>query len=78
MKRATKKTAGTSRVPVPQRAILSKIRELPPEKIAEVEDFIDFLAQRDDRQLTHAAAKLSEKALAKVWDNPDDAAYDRL
>ena len=79
MKRATRKSRGTSRVPAPQRAILSKMRELSPEKVAEVEDFIDFLRQReDDRQLTHTAAKMSEKAFAEVWSNPADAAYDRL
>ena len=79
MKRATKKTASTSRVPAPQRAILSKMRELPPEKVAEVEDFIDFLRQRQgDRQIRRAATKMSEKAFAKVWGNPADAAYDRL
>jgi hypothetical protein len=44
----------------------------------EVEDFVEFLAQRDDRQLTQAAAKLAEKAFRKVWDNPLDAAYDQL
>ena len=48
------------------------------EKVAEVEDFVEFLAQRDDRQLTQAAAKLAKKAFRKVWDNPVDAAYDRL
>lgn len=31
-----------------------------------------------DRQLTQAAAKLSEKAFRRFWDNPADAAYDRL
>lgn len=45
--------------------------------MAEVEDFVEFLAQRDDRQLTQAA-KLAEKAFRKVWDNHADAAYDRL
>jgi hypothetical protein len=60
------------------RALVEKIHSLPPEKVAEVEDFVDFLAQRDERQLTRAAAQLSEKAFRKVWDNPRDAAYDRL
>jgi hypothetical protein len=59
-------------------ALIRKIRSLPPEKVAEVEDFVEFLAQRDDRQLTQAATKLAEKAFRKVWDNPADAAYDRL
>jgi len=57
------------------RALAEKIHSLPPEKVAEVEDFI---AQRDERSLRRAAAKLSEKAFTKVWDNPHDAAYDRI
>jgi hypothetical protein len=32
----------------------------------------------DDRRLTRAAPRLSRDAFAKVWDNPDDADYDRL
>lgn len=59
-------------------ALVRKIQSLPPEKVAQVEDFVEFLSQREDRQLTHAAGKLTEKALRKVWDNPADAAYDRL
>ena len=79
MKGSAKKSERTSRVRAPQRAILSKMRDLPPEKVAEVEDFVDFLRQRyEDRRLTHAASKMSEKALAKVWSNSADAAYDRL
>lgn len=59
-------------------ALIRKIRSLPPENVAEVEDFVEFLSQREDRQLTQAAAKLAEKAFRRVWDNPADAAYDRL
>jgi len=59
-------------------ALIRKIRSLPPEKVAEVEDFVEFLAQRDDSQLTQAAAKLAEKAFRRIWNNPADAAYDRL
>lgn len=59
--------------------LIEKIRVLPPEKLAEVEDFVDFLRQRDeDRRLTRAAARLSEAAFQKIWDNPDDADYDHL
>lgn len=59
--------------------LIEKIRVLPPEKLAEVEDFVDFLRQREeDRHLTRAAAKLAEAAFQQVWDNPDDAEYDRL
>jgi hypothetical protein len=60
-------------------ALLAKIRALPPERVAEVEDFVDFLRLRDEEQrLTESATKLSEPAFTKVWDNPDDADYDRL
>jgi hypothetical protein len=31
-----------------------------------------------DANLTLAASKLSEAAFSKVWDNPEDAAYDNL
>lgn len=40
---------------------------------------MDFLKSREDEQrLTRAAAQASEPAFAKVWDNEDDAEYDRL
>ena len=62
-----------------EQAILKKIRSLPPDKIGQVEDFIDFLIQRgEDRLLTRAASALSEFSFQKVWDNPKDAEYDRL
>ena len=59
--------------------LIEKIQSLPPERVEEVEDFVDFLKTRDqDRALVQAAARLSEDAFRKVWDNPDDAEYDRL
>jgi len=59
--------------------LLAKIRRLPPERMAEVEDFVDFLRLRDEeRGLTEAASRLSETTFARVWENPDDADYDRL
>jgi hypothetical protein len=58
--------------------LIEKIKELPPERIAEVEDFVDFLSQRDDRRLVRAAAKLSEGPFREVWDNEEDAAYDSI
>jgi len=59
--------------------LVAKIRSLPPERVAEVEDFVDFLRLRDEEQrLTQAASKLSDAAFARVWENPDDADYDRL
>ena len=61
-----------------EKELIEKIKGLPPDKIAEVVDFVDFLAHRDDRALVQAASKTSEPAFAKVWDNPDDAEYDNL
>lgn len=60
-------------------ALLAKLQQLPPQRLAEVEDFIDFLRSREeDRALVHTAAKAAEPTFAKVWDNAEDAAYDRL
>ena len=62
-----------------EKELIEKIRQLSPERVAEVEDFVDFLRQRDDgSRLTDAASRLSEPTFAKIWDNPDDADYDQL
>ena len=62
-----------------RQTIEQKLRSLPPERVAEVEDFIDFLRTREaDRQLTRAGTRLAEGSFRAVWDNPDDADYDRL
>lgn len=59
-----------------EQTLISKIRTLRPERVAEVEDFVDFLHQRDeDYRLTLAAARLSEPSFAAVWDNPEDDVY---
>jgi hypothetical protein len=61
------------------RELIDKLEELPPERIAEVEDFIDFLNSRaPDRRLTQAASKVAEPSLSEIWDNPDDDVYDQL
>ncbi|HBG08348.1 MAG: toxin-antitoxin system, antitoxin component, Xre family protein [Geobacteraceae bacterium GWC2_58_44] len=68
-----------ARITEHEQSLISKIRALPPEKLMEVEDFIDFLRQSgEDRRLRRAAAKLSEDAFQEAWDNPEDAEYDRL
>ena len=59
--------------------VLQKLEALAPNRIDEVEDFIDFLSQRDtDQQLTHAAMVASELTLSAIWNNDDDAEYDQL
>lgn len=60
-------------------ALIEKLKRLPPERVAEVEDFVDFLRIRDEeRTLARAAVRAAEPVFAKVWDNDDDAAYDKL
>jgi hypothetical protein len=62
----------------PDDQLIEKINRLPAERRAEVEDFIDFISQRDsDLQLTRAATRTAEPAFAKVWSNPEDDVYDR-
>jgi len=59
--------------------LLDKIKQLPPQRMAGVEDFVDFLRAREvEKRLTLAAAKASEASFARVWDNDEDAAYDRI
>ncbi len=61
------------------RDLLSKLEALPPERLEEVEDFIDFLEQRNqDRRLTTAATQTAEHSFAQEWGNPDDSVYDQL
>ena len=61
-----------------ENALFEKIRHLPPQRISEVEDFVDFIAQREERRLVQAATKLAENAFKQVWDNEEDAVYDQL
>ena len=63
----------------PDQVLFDKIKQLPPQRVAEVEDFVDFLHARDGEQrLSRAAAKASEASFAKVWDNDEDAVYDGM
>jgi hypothetical protein len=68
--------------PLNEQALLSKLRSLPRERLAEVEDFVDFLRflrEREvERQVSRAMTAASEDAFHEVWDNPEDAAYDKL
>lgn len=59
--------------------VLEKLEHLSPDRLAEVEDFIDFLSHRDqDKLLRKDYAQASKDAFNKVWDNDDDAVYDSL
>lgn len=62
-----------------ERVLFEKIKQLPPQRLAEVGDFVDFLRSRDSEQhLTQAAARMAEGSFAAVWNNDEDAAYDRM
>ena len=63
-----------------EQRLLEKIRKLPFDKIVELENFIDLLYQRSNssQALVTTSTKLSEASFAKIWDNPEDAAYDNL
>jgi len=67
-------------VPIQQiEQVAHKLQTLSPERITEVEDFIDFLKQRDEGlHLTQSAMKLTEPLLASLWNNTEDAEYDQL
>lgn len=59
--------------------VREKLEHLAPERLAEVEDFIDFLRERDrNRHLQRDYAQGSEAAFARVWNNDEDAVYDEL
>jgi hypothetical protein len=66
-------------LPAALQALFEKIEALPAERIAEVEDFVDFIRLREqERTLTRAAAAISAPAFAAIWNNPEDDAYDAL
>lgn len=59
--------------------LIEKILQLPPTRLAEVADFVDFLCSREnERALVQAAAQTSVASFASVWDNEADAVYDAL
>lgn len=61
------------------KALIDKISALPLDRIAEIEDFVDFIGQREkDRSLSRTGAAASTPAFAAVWNNPEDDAYDAL
>jgi Protein of unknown function (DUF2281) len=78
--------ANTQTIAVDAQMLIQKIQSLPPERVAEVDDFVEFLqlrvqrseAQAQDRALAGAASRASEPSFARVWDNAEDEAYDAL
>ena len=66
-------------MPADSKSPIEKIEALPAERIAEIEDFVDFIRLRErERALTRAAAAASAGAFAEIWSNPEDDVYDAL
>ena len=66
-------------MPADTKTLIEKIEALPAARIAEIEDFVDFIRLREqERALTRAAAAASTPAFAAVWSNPEDDIYDAL
>jgi len=59
--------------------LIEKIQTLPAERIAEIEDFVDFIRLREqERALVRAGAATSAHAFAAIWNNTDDDVYNAL
>jgi hypothetical protein len=54
-----------SPVPPNPQTLLEKLKTLPPQRLTEVEDFVDFLKLRDDKAQAAASLRLG-KAMAKL------------
>jgi hypothetical protein len=64
-------------------ALIRKIGSLPAARIAEVEEFVDFIGQREVEgtgyvALRTAAMAASAPSFAAIWNNPEDDVYDAL
>lgn len=61
------------------KTLVDKITALPADRIAEIEDFVDFIGQREERRLlVRASGAVSAPSLTRVWSNPEDDVYDAL
>jgi hypothetical protein len=59
--------------------IKQEVDKLPENALSEVLDFIQFLEQKRQKgDLMLAAQRISERSFEKVWNNEEDAAYDKL
>lgn len=59
--------------------IKQEVDKLPENALSEVLDFIQFLElKREKGDLILAAQGISERSFERVWNNEEDAAYDKL
>jgi len=61
-----------------EQRLLEKLRQLSPEEVLQVEEFVNFLHCKNTTPETTLAVAKSEGVFQKIWDNPDDAEYDKL
>lgn len=78
IRRWLEEIAGSINMSVTEQNLIEKIMQLPPQRLAEVENFVDFLHARDEQRLTQAATKAAVASFDAVWNNDEDAAYDRM
>lgn len=56
-----------------------EIDKLPENLLTEVFDFVQFLERKREKHLiTKASQELSTASFQKIWDNEEDAIYDKL
>jgi hypothetical protein len=66
-------------MPADTQSLIEKIRTLPPDRLVEVEDFVDFIRLREEeRALTRASTAASAASFAAIWNNREDDVYDAL
>jgi len=58
--------------------IEEKINILPRDAIEEVNDFVDFLIEKYQKEEKQWHLKMSEKSLDKIWNNREDDIYNEL
>ena len=64
---------------LPKSRLIEKLKAIPPERWDEVERFLDrVLAGAGDRRADTSFLAAAEEPLARIWDNDDDAVYDRI
>ena len=67
-------------MPAVHRALIAKIEALPADRLAEIEDFVDFIRLRDQDRAPDPRRRrpASTASFAAVWNNPEDDDYDAL
>jgi hypothetical protein len=71
--------AGANAMDAQVQLLIERFNHLTPERQAEVGDFIEFLCQREQAMsVSKDYARASENAFVRIWENDDDALYDKL